>query len=35
MRGLYTGIIGRLLVNKVFSYGYTWEIRRQKLKVKK
>jgi len=35
MHGRYSGIVGRTLVKKVFSYGYKWEIRRQKLTVKK
>jgi hypothetical protein len=35
MHGEYSGIVGRLLVKKVFSYGYKWEIRRKKLTVKK
>ena len=35
MHGEYSGIVRRLLVKKVFSYGYKRGIRRQKLKVKK
>jgi len=35
MHGEYSGILRRLLVKKVFSYGYKRGVRKQKLKVKK